>query len=312
MEQYHFCLDVIPGGAPPVVHAVQYDNLARELCITLTDGGADFVPDTAVTGAYLYARRPDGTQLALAAAYDSGTVTVKLSTQLTLQAGRLVCLVCLTGGDEAVLGSAPFVLEVSENPCEAGKIVSGDDFRDVITAWAEDHAEELAKLYGDAVSALSALADGYLPENMLPWPYYGGTGGTDRGVTYTVRADGSVHCEGTPTGVSSFYFAFALPEETACLPPGTYTLSGGQSDDIQLAAENASLTKTYFAGAEPVSFVTEAGEQWFFRVRIRAAAGPVDTDLYPVLSSGGTAQAYTHPQYSRPNLLRRIAALEAK
>ena len=306
MNTYHFTLDITPGGVTPVIHAVQYDNLGRTMVITLTDGSGLFVPDDEVTSVSLYARKPDGTRLALSGSWSaaSSQVTVDLTAQLTAAAGRAMCLLSLTGEGEEVLGSAPFVLQIAENPCDPGSIVSSDDFRAAVTAWVEEHTDELAELYGERIAALEARTAACVPENLVPWPYVSGESMTAAGLTYTVNTDGTVHVSGTAEGTSDYYFAkYAEP---CPLPAGEYTLSGGVSSDLRLIAANTTTETVAVCTGEPVTFTAEAGEQWYVRIRANKTAGTVDTDIAPVISPGDTAQAYTHPKYAANNLLRMI------
>lgn len=104
-------LDVVPGGAPVVVHCHQNDITARAFSLVLySRNGVLTIPSGAT--AYIEGEKPDGHSFSYAATLDGLTVTIDLREQMTVLDGDVKCQCKIVSGAQ-VLISANFILRVA-------------------------------------------------------------------------------------------------------------------------------------------------------------------------------------------------------
>lgn len=104
-------LDVVPGGAPVVVHCHQNDITARAFSLVLySRNGVLTIPSGAT--AYIEGEKPDGHSFSYAANLNGLTVTIDLREQMTVLAGDVRCQCKIVSGAQ-VLISANFILRVA-------------------------------------------------------------------------------------------------------------------------------------------------------------------------------------------------------
>lgn len=138
-------LSFTPSGDIPVVRVKQGDSSTRFIRITLLQGDDIFTPGAEQTILFRE-EKPDGHGILTDSTYydnsldrylvinnGDGTVTVELTAQCTACAGFCKCDLCFVQS-EAVISTAPFLLEVEAAPGISDTIVSSDDFRTLINA----------------------------------------------------------------------------------------------------------------------------------------------------------------------------------
>lgn len=127
--------------------------------------------------------------------------------------------------------------------------------------------------------------------NLIPFPY-ASSGLVKNGITFAVQEDGGVRVSGTSTASVSFQVAAALD-----LEPGTYAVSGGVGNIIVTArkkdSSGADLGWIDSGNTRPFSGTLDNGESLSY-VAIYVSQGvTVNGIIYPVLSRGAVARAYT-------------------
>lgn len=138
-----FDLNIVPRGAPPVVHVCQYDTGARAFTATLYDdtGTLDL---TGVTAVEISGVKPDGTGFIAGSATISplaSTITWDCTAQMTAVAGTFKCGIALFDANNKRLGTLCFVLDVQPAAVPVEAITSASDFgtmvSDAVNAWLD-------------------------------------------------------------------------------------------------------------------------------------------------------------------------------
>lgn len=134
-------IDLTPGGAPQVVRVSQYDNGARRLLVSLTDGdkGAFTIPAGATVK--VDGTKPSGKGFSDACTISDNQVTVVIKDTMTDEPGRVRCELVLTK-DSARLGSAKFELDVERGALSPEAIIESDTFEGIIKDAVRECANE--------------------------------------------------------------------------------------------------------------------------------------------------------------------------
>lgn len=164
-------LNLIPGGAPPIVHVSQYD-VGRTLTFGLVAGSETFnVP--AGTTAQIVGTKPDKKGFEYGCTVDraNSTVSVTVEEQMTAVAGNTICEIRLMQGG-ANIGTANFVLRVEQAALSEETDISETVLPDIIAGAqaqadaAAASATEAAGYAEDAQDTLDELREEVLPENI--------------------------------------------------------------------------------------------------------------------------------------------------
>lgn len=107
-------LNLIPGIAPVVVHASQYDKGSRTLNFSLFNGSTEIANIAAlgVASAEIVGTKPDRKGFQFPATLGTATVSVVIEEQMTAVAGNVVCEIRFLDASDDVLGTANFILRV--------------------------------------------------------------------------------------------------------------------------------------------------------------------------------------------------------
>lgn len=155
MIEQTYRIDMIPDGAPVVVHVSQYDTAARRLSFELYNGGVAYeLPAGAV--ASIAGTKPDNTSFLYAMTVSGNLVSIDLQQQMALVAGDVPAEIQITGA-EGKIGSANFIIRVERGPIDENSVISETDlpiFEQLVSdaqAAAEDAVDAAASV-GDAAS----------------------------------------------------------------------------------------------------------------------------------------------------------------
>lgn len=118
-------LNLIPGRVLPMVNVSQYDKDSRTLEFTIYNGDASF--DLTGLSAYIQGLKPDGHGFNYSATISSGKITVDVTEQMTVVAGRVMCEVVLLSGTDRI-GTGNFVLNVEAAAMPDGSNISDSDY----------------------------------------------------------------------------------------------------------------------------------------------------------------------------------------
>ena len=150
----HLTLDIYTQQQFQYINAVQFDNNARQLVITLTANGQRIeIPATA--SAVFRCLKQDGTSVINPATIDAeaGTVTCELTSQSLACAGRTRADISIIDGVD-IVSTLTFFIMVEAAPVSGEQIASTDEFLFIIEA-----ADEVEKFATAAeASATTALA----------------------------------------------------------------------------------------------------------------------------------------------------------
>lgn len=138
-------LNLIPGGIPPIVHVSQYD-VGRPLSFVLYDGLSAATIESGTT-IKIRGTKADGHGVEYACTYSGNVVSASTTQQMTAAPGSMTCELRLTKNN-AVIGTANFILEVEESALRDGTDLSGSEL---------PFLEDLGRTYA-AQSAASATA----------------------------------------------------------------------------------------------------------------------------------------------------------
>lgn len=142
-------LDVIPGGAPVVVHVHQGDMTARAFALNLFSRNGQL--DIPVgSEAYIEGIKPDGKVFSRSATLDDGTVTVDTFDQMTVLPGEVRAQCKIVNGGE-ILIAANFVIMVQEDFTE-GADTSATDIPGLV-----QQAQAAAQAAQDAAAGIDSL-----------------------------------------------------------------------------------------------------------------------------------------------------------
>lgn len=130
-------------------------------------------------------------------------------------------------------------------------------------------------------------------KNLLTYPYYHTTM-TDKGITFTDNGDGTVTANGTATEEARFRPAHTSIESGLIwLEPGTYTMSGGCSDDAYAQCfDNLNAITLANSGASPVTFTLTKGTSVIFSLLVKAGVEASNLVFKPQLEKGSSATSF--------------------
>lgn len=103
-------LDVVPGGAPVVVHIHQSDMTARQFQLKLYSRNGNLTIPSGAT-AYIEGLKPDNKAFSHTAVLDGETVTVTTTAQMTVLPGDVRAQIKIVSGTEVII-AANFILRV--------------------------------------------------------------------------------------------------------------------------------------------------------------------------------------------------------
>ena len=125
MIEQNYRIDMIPDGAPVVVHISQYDTTARRLSFELYNGGVAYeIPTGAV--ASIAGTKPDGNAFLYAMTVEGNVASIDVEQQMALVAGDIPTEIQLTG-DGGKIGSANFIIRVERGPIDEDSVISETD-----------------------------------------------------------------------------------------------------------------------------------------------------------------------------------------
>ena len=158
MIEQTYRIDMIPDGAPVVVHVSQYDTAARRLSFELYNGGVAYeLPAGAVVS--IAGTKPDNTSFLYAMTVSGNLVSIDLQQQMALVAGDVPAEIQITGA-EGKIGSANFIIRVERGPIDENSVISETDlpiFQQLVSD-AQTAASNAAKSASQAASSASAAA----------------------------------------------------------------------------------------------------------------------------------------------------------
>ena len=159
MIEQTYRIDMIPNGAPVVVHVSQYDTAARRLSFELYNGGVAYeLPAGAV--ASIAGTKPDNTSFLYAMTVSGNLVSIDLQQQMALVAGDVPAEIQITGA-EGKIGSANFIIRVERGPIDENSVISETDlpiFEQLISD-AQAAANEAQTAANEAQTAANEAAD---------------------------------------------------------------------------------------------------------------------------------------------------------
>lgn len=325
-------IDLTPGGAPQVIRVSQYDNGARRLLVSLTDGdkGAFTIPEGATVK--VDGTKPSGKGFSDACTISGNQVTVTIKDTMTDEPGRVYCELVLTK-DSARLGSAKFELDVDRGALDPEAIIESDTFEGIIKDAVRECANEqlieltvdmelsnessnpvankvVSNLFAGALkgyaSGASIQVDDVSPlehspvvrvhgKNLIPYPYRNTTL-TIGGVTFTDDGSGGISMNGTSTGGCNFFFT----GYTFTLKKGKkYTFSVGGDFSATAGVDfwiySTTLQKGLWMNAAAAKATTFIADSNYIDAAIYCVIGKgtqVTGSMCPMVEESDTATAY--------------------
>lgn len=169
MIEQTYRIDMIPDGAPVVVHVSQYDTAARRLSFELYNGGVAYeLPAGAV--ASIAGTKPDNTSFLYAMTVSGNLVSIDLQQQMALVAGDVPAEIQITGA-EGKIGSANFIIRVERGPIDENSVISETDLPifEQLVSDAQEAASD-AHTAADTASAAATSVSAILPASSgTPW-----------------------------------------------------------------------------------------------------------------------------------------------
>lgn len=157
MIEQTYRIDMIPDGAPVVVHVSQYDTAARRLSFELYNGGVAYeLPAGAV--ASIAGTKPDNTSFLYAMTVSGNLVSIDLQQQMALVAGDVPAEIQITGA-EGKIGSANFIIRVERGPIDENTVISETDLPifEQLVSDAQTAANEAQTAAEDAADAAESV-----------------------------------------------------------------------------------------------------------------------------------------------------------
>lgn len=141
-NNYTFSLDMIPGGAPPIINASQSD-VGRQFVVNLYWNDEIWTPGSGVT-AKLRGKKPDKTVFEYNVTISGSTVSFDTKEQMTIVPGPVECELVFSESGKKV-ASANFVLKVEgapydENAASESIIESAED---IVHDWLDTNGVTL-------------------------------------------------------------------------------------------------------------------------------------------------------------------------
>ena len=158
MIEQTYRIDMIPNGAPVVVHVSQYDTAARRLSFELYNGGVAYeLPAGAV--ASIAGTKPDNTSFLYAMTVSGNLVSIDLQQQMALVAGDVPAEIQITGA-EGKIGSANFIIRVERGPIDENSVISETDLPifEQLVSDAQEAASDAQTAADTASTAASSVA----------------------------------------------------------------------------------------------------------------------------------------------------------
>lgn len=158
MIEQIYRIDMIPNGAPVVVHVSQYDTAARRLSFELYNGGVAYeLPAGAV--ASIAGTKPDNTSFLYAMTVSGNLVSIDLQQQMALVAGDVPAEIQITGA-EGKIGSANFIIRVERGPIDENSVISETDLPifEQLVSDAQEAASDAQTAADTASTAASSVA----------------------------------------------------------------------------------------------------------------------------------------------------------
>lgn len=158
MIEQTYRIDMIPNGAPVVVHVSQYDTAARRLSFELYNGGVAYeLPAGAV--ASIAGTKPDNTSFLYAMTVSGNLVSIDLQQQMALVAGDVPAEIQITGA-EGKIGSANFIIRVERGPIDENSVISETDLPifEQLVSNAQEAASDAQTAANTASAAASSVA----------------------------------------------------------------------------------------------------------------------------------------------------------
>ena len=153
-------VDLVPGRVPEIIRVSQYDKNIRAFEVKITYGDQPYtIPDgstVAVAGT-----KPDGYSFDYECQYTGNTVSVTVTEQMTVCAGKTPCEVIIYDSEANRIGTANFILLVEESAMDEEKVVSGRDvpiFTEAVAEVIKDRNEADASQKAAATSEANAKA----------------------------------------------------------------------------------------------------------------------------------------------------------
>lgn len=165
MIEQTYRIDMIPDGAPVVVHVSQYDTAARRLSFELYNGGVAYeLPAGAV--ASIAGTKPDNTSFLYAMTVSGNIVSIDLKQQMALVAGDVPAEIQITGA-EGKIGSANFIIRVERGPIDENTVISETDLPifEQLVSDAQEAASD-AQTAADTASAAASSVASIVPTNI--------------------------------------------------------------------------------------------------------------------------------------------------
>lgn len=122
-----FDLNLIPNSAPVVVHVDQYDHGTGRLIAKLYNGSTAYTPAAGAT-AMVQGTKLDGHGFMYAATLSGNTVTMDLTEQMSIVAGRVCAQVVVDEGDDRT-GTFVFFIDVQKSALPADTDMSRSDYQ---------------------------------------------------------------------------------------------------------------------------------------------------------------------------------------
>lgn len=158
MIEQTYRIDMIPDGAPVVVHVSQYDTAARRLSFELYNGGVAYeLPAGAV--ASIAGTKPDNTSFLYAMTVSGNLVSIDLQQQMALVAGDVPAEIQITGA-EGKIGSANFIIRVERGPIDENSVISETDLPifEQLVSDAQEAASDAQEAASDAQTAANTAS----------------------------------------------------------------------------------------------------------------------------------------------------------
>ena len=157
MIEQTYRIDMIPDGAPVVVHVSQYDTAARRLSFELYNGGVAYeLPAGAV--ASIAGTKPDNTSFLYAMTVSGNLVSIDLQQQMALVAGDVLAEIQITNSSGKI-GSANFIIRVERGPIDENSVISETDLPifEQLVSDAQTAAGEAQAAAEDAADAAESV-----------------------------------------------------------------------------------------------------------------------------------------------------------
>lgn len=162
--QKTFNLDMVPGGAPPVIH-VSAGDVGRPFRAVLLYNGEVYTLEY-VTSVKIRGTKPDNTVFEYALTFDDedSHVDFVIEEQMAIIAGQVLCEIRLFSGDDTI-GSANFVLDVEQNcfdpdaSSESDIATISDYVAETVNEYLEEHPEAIVGVVDGSVTT-GKIADG--------------------------------------------------------------------------------------------------------------------------------------------------------